>query len=648
MLRCSVVAILAGVLVACFAPAAGAFNITVSNSAPTSNVTETSGYVFTATASPAVINVSDLIDSNYFTIRSDANAVHTGTLTINAWPTAVEVDEAIFEAGQIVVNANNAVSNYDDMADLLFRAPTTIATSTITGDDIDFSAAAPLTLTAPTVALNATSSVRASSTINGASALTLGIAGSTADLTGPIGGTTPLTSISRPSGLTRLRGDVTTTGAQSYAAVQALDAGGLNILASTGAVGITGGITGAGNAVTISANSLALSSATSSLGSLQVLTPSTTLGGGTVSTTGAQSYSGSLTINSTTSLETPALSIPSGTISIGPTHTLNVNGGGSIGGTISNSGNLTKLGDGQLTLLGNNTSTGTMRVSGGALAIFGSQPNAPVVLGSGQLFGTGTLGTVSPGAGSTALSPGNATVPTIGTLKTSAFTLSSLNTAALELDGDVHDQIDVTGAVSLAGAALSLTANGSPTPGTAQVLIKNDGADAITGTFAGLAEGSTVSAGGIDFVASYTGGDGNDFTVTRPVVVTPPVTPPVVIPPVIALPVASASDYKLLSSTIKISKSSGKGAAKITCKLVSGTCALKGSVYVAGKKGPGKKVGSISGKASAGKTGKLTLKLSSSGKTLIKSKGKIKAVAVLKLVVPAGSVEVSPKLTLKR
>lgn len=648
MLRCSIVAILAGVLVACFAPAAGAFNITVSNSAPTSNVTETGGYVFTATASPAVINVSDLIDSNYFTIRSDANAVHTGTLTINAWPTAVEVDEAIFEAGQIVVNANNTASNYDDMADLLFRAPTTIATSTLTGDDIVFSAAAPVTLTAPNVTLNATSSLQALSTINGTSALTLGGAGATVDLTGTIGATTPLTSISRTSGLTRLRNDVTTTGAQSYAAVQALDAGGLNILASTGAVGITGAITGAGNAVTISANSLALSSATSSLGSLQALTPSTTFAGGTVSTTGAQSYSGSLTINNTTTLETPALSIPSGTISIGATRTLSVNGGGSIGGTISNSGNLTKLGDGQLTLLGNNTSTGTMRVSGGALAIFGSQPNAPVVLGSGQLFGTGTLGAVSPGAGSTSLSPGSATVPSVGTLKTGALTFSSLNTAAFEIDGDAHDQIDVTGEVSLSGAALNLTASGAPTPGTTKVLIKNDGADAIAGTFAGLAEGSTVSAGAIDFVASYAGGDGNDFTLTRPVVVVPPVSPPVANPPVDAAPVASASDYKLLSSTIKISKSSGKGTAKITCKLVSGACALKGSVYLAGKKGPGKKLGSISGKVSAGKTGKLTIELSSSGKSLLKSKGKLKSIAVMKLVVPAGSLEVLPRITLKR
>jgi hypothetical protein len=116
---------------------------------------------------------------------------------------------------------------------------------------------------------------------------------------------------------------------------------------------------------------------------------------------------------------------------------------------------------------------------------------------------------------------------------------------------------------------------------------------------------------------------------------------------VVPAPVANATDYKLVGSTIKISKTSGKGSGKITCKLPSGTCALKGSIYLAGKKGPGKKLGSVTGSAAAGKTDKLSIKLSSSGKTLLKAKGKLKTIAVLKLVVPAGSLEVSPKITLK-
>jgi hypothetical protein len=81
--------------------------------------------------------------------------------------------------------------------------------------------------------------------------------------------------------------------------------------------------------------------------------------------------------------------------------------------------------------------------------------------------------------------------------------------------------------------------------------------------------------------------------------------------------------------------------------LPAGTCSLKGSVYLAGKTKPGKKLGSVTASVAAGTTGKLTIKLSSSGKKLLKSKRKLKAIAVMKLVVPAGSLDVSPKITLK-
>src|SRR5690606_39240512 len=49
-------------------------------------------------------------------------------------------------------------------------------------------------------------------------------------------------------------------------------------------------------------------------------------------------------------------------------------------------------------------------------------------------------------------------------------------------------------------------------------IIDNDGADAVTGTISGLAEGATITAGGNGTVlsASYTGGTGNDFTLTAP------------------------------------------------------------------------------------------------------------------------------------
>ena len=57
-----------------------------------------------------------------------------------------------------------------------------------------------------------------------------------------------------------------------------------------------------------------------------------------------------------------------------------------------------------------------------------------------------------------------------------------------------------------------------PRRGTQFVLIDNDGATPVTGTFAGLAEGATVTIGGIDFTISYKGLDGltgNDVVLTE-------------------------------------------------------------------------------------------------------------------------------------
>src|SRR4029453_17016115 len=55
-----------------------------------------------------------------------------------------------------------------------------------------------------------------------------------------------------------------------------------------------------------------------------------------------------------------------------------------------------------------------------------------------------------------------------------------------------------------------------PAVGTKFLIIFNDGADAIVGTFKGLPEGSSLTTnGGKAFRISYHGGDGNDVVLTR-------------------------------------------------------------------------------------------------------------------------------------
>lgn len=189
---------------------------------------------------------------------------------------------------------------------------------------------------------------------------------------------------------------------------------------------------------------------------------------------------------------------------------------GVLGGATANDKNfgLTKSGNGVLTLSGANTYTGTTAVSGGTLLINGSVTSNVTVESGATIGGTGTLNsgnTLTAQNGAT-VAPGNSP----GILRTGDVSFVSGATFAVEVNGDVpaglHDQLDVTGTVDLGGATLSATGTITTRPGQSIVLIANDGTEAIVGTFAGLAEGATVTINGVDFVLSYRGGTGNDVT----------------------------------------------------------------------------------------------------------------------------------------
>jgi hypothetical protein len=81
--------------------------------------------------------------------------------------------------------------------------------------------------------------------------------------------------------------------------------------------------------------------------------------------------------------------------------------------------------------------------------------------------------------------------------------------------GTGYDQLDVTGAVSLNGATLDASLGFSPAPGDRFVIIKNDGTDPVSGTFAGLPQGASLWIGGVPFHIYYDGGDGNDVVLVR-------------------------------------------------------------------------------------------------------------------------------------
>ena len=84
------------------------------------------------------------------------------------------------------------------------------------------------------------------------------------------------------------------------------------------------------------------------------------------------------------------------------------------------------------------------------------------------------------------------------------------------MPGTGHDQLNVRSLVSLGGATLNVSVGFTPEPGQSFVILNNDNTDAVSGTFAGLANGATLTAGGFTFLIRYTGSSGNDISVSGP------------------------------------------------------------------------------------------------------------------------------------
>jgi uncharacterized repeat protein (TIGR01451 family) len=76
--------------------------------------------------------------------------------------------------------------------------------------------------------------------------------------------------------------------------------------------------------------------------------------------------------------------------------------------------------------------------------------------------------------------------------------------------------LDVRGTVTLGGAALhAFTISSFGAAGEVTVLIVNDGVDPVSGTFAGVPEGSVITSDGRRFTISYRAGDGNDVVLVE-------------------------------------------------------------------------------------------------------------------------------------
>jgi len=197
--------------------------------------------------------------------------------------------------------------------------------------------------------------------------------------------------------------------------------------------------------------------------------------------------------------------------------TVNQAGNSVFFGTIDGEfgGSFAKDGPGILTLAGANTYIGATDVNGGTLLLTGSIDAASevTVAAGATLGGTGIVnGGISVVGGR--LSPGFA--PGAGRLTAGAVSFLG-GTTAIELNGTVvatqYDQLRVTGSAALDGN-LSLSVTFAPAQGQTFTIVDNQSGSAISGTFSGLPQNATVTAGSRTFRISYTGGDGNDVTLT--------------------------------------------------------------------------------------------------------------------------------------
>ena len=176
-------------------------------------------------------------------------------------------------------------------------------------------------------------------------------------------------------------------------------------------------------------------------------------------------------------------------------------------------GGLTKKGTGTLTLTGTNTYNGNTIVEAGSLVVNGSiAANTTTTIQSGaSIWGSGSVGNLTVNSGAT-INPGNS--PGLLTVNGNYSQAGSLVAEITGLvAGSQYDQIAVNGSVNLSGS-LSVQFSGSYQLDDTIFLILNDGNDAVTGTFSGLAQGATVvNYGGWDWVVSYNANSStNSFT----------------------------------------------------------------------------------------------------------------------------------------
>ncbi len=154
---------------------------------------------------------------------------------------------------------------------------------------------------------------------------------------------------------------------------------------------------------------------------------------------------------------------------------------------------------------------GTLLVNGSQAGSAVSVNSGATLAGTGTVGAvTAVSGAhVAPGAG-TGL-PGTLTTTSVTLPSGSAFNVALNGTTA----GSGYSQLSASGTINLTGSTLNVSLGFTPAIGDSFTIIDNTGGGAVVGTFNGLPQNATFNRGGMLFQISYTGGDGNDVVLTR-------------------------------------------------------------------------------------------------------------------------------------
>jgi autotransporter-associated beta strand protein len=213
---------------------------------------------------------------------------------------------------------------------------------------------------------------------------------------------------------------------------------------------------------------------------------------------------GGITLDSMVTTSTTTVGLP---IVLGATQTWTVTNPSAIlqvDGVISGGApaGLTLAGGGSVTLTGTNSYTGTTTVAGGSLLVNGSQPGSNVTVETGAtLGGSGTVGAITA---SGIISPGG---PGAGVLHSSDVIFNAGSSLLIGITGTVpgtsYSQLSVTGTVDLSSSPTLSVTLGSSTPAVGTTFMPLVSTGAITGTFSGLPDNSTLTLSGRNLRVNY-------------------------------------------------------------------------------------------------------------------------------------------------